>query len=137
MRFAAARRAEEDQVGAFFEPGVASGKRHDLGFRDHRHGVEVEAVEGLGRRQAGVVEMAGYAPARALGDLMLGQGDEEACGGPSLLVGARGEVGPDELDRRKAQLDQEQGEPGGVGRVGLHATALPSTSAMPTWASSS
>ena len=40
----------------------------------------------------------------ALGHLVLGQGRQEACGGPALLVGAGGEVGPDQLDGWQPQI---------------------------------
>src|ERR1700691_1450652 len=47
------RRAEHDQIGAFFKPAVTGGERHDLGLADDRDGLEVEAVEGLAGRQSG------------------------------------------------------------------------------------
>ena len=37
------------------------------------------------------------AAAGTLGQLVLGQGGQEASGGPALLVGALGEVGPDRV----------------------------------------
>ena len=76
-----------DQIGALFEPAVAGGERHQLRLADHRHGVEVEAVEGLTDWQPGFGEVALDATAAALGDLMLGQGGQEAGGGPAFLVG--------------------------------------------------
>ena len=45
MALAAAGRAEDQQVRAFVEPGVAGDQRHDLSLRQHGHGVEVEAIE--------------------------------------------------------------------------------------------
>ena len=51
-----------------------------------------KAVEGLAGRQARLGEVALDAAAGALGDLVLGQGGEEAGGGPALLVGALGEA---------------------------------------------
>ena len=90
------------------EPAVAGGERHDLGLGDHRHGVEVEAVERLARRQARFGEMALDAAAAALGDLVLGERGEEAGGGPALLVGLLGELGPDQLDGGQAQLGEEE-----------------------------
>ena len=102
MRLAAAGRAEHQEIGALVEPAVAGGERHDLSLADHRHGVEVEAVEGLAGRQSGLVEMTLDAPARAVGHLVFGERGEEARGGPAFLVGSRGEVGPDGLDGRQA-----------------------------------
>ena len=63
-----------------------------MGLGDHRHGVEVEAVEGLAGEQPGLGEMALDAAAVALGDLVFGEGGEEAGGGPALLVGPGGEA---------------------------------------------
>ena len=114
MALAAAGRAEHEQVVALLEPAVAGDERHDLGLGDHRHGVEVEGVEGLAGRQARFGEMALDAASAALGDLMLGQRCEEAGGGPALPVGALGEAGPDVLDRRQAQIAEQECEPGGV-----------------------
>ena len=49
-------------------------------------------------RQAGFGEMALDAAAIALGEFVLGDGGEEAGGGPAFLVGLLGEFGPYELD---------------------------------------
>jgi hypothetical protein len=58
------------------------------------------------------------AAAIALGDLVLGKGRQQARGRPTLLVGASGELRPDELDRRQAQIVENEAEPLGVdGRV--------------------
>jgi len=112
MAAAAAGRAEDEQVVALLEPAVAGDKRDDLGLRDHRHGVEVEGVEGLARRQAGLCEMALDAAAGALGDLVLCERGEEAGGGPDVL------------DRGQAQVAEQEGEAGGVDGIGRgHAEA--------------
>jgi hypothetical protein len=60
MAFSAAGRTEQKQVGALGQPAVAGRCGHDLGLGlgDHRHGFEVEGVEGLSRWQAGLREMA-------------------------------------------------------------------------------
>ena len=50
MALAAARRAEQQQVGAFLQPAVAGGDGQDLGLGGHRHGVELEGVECLSRQ---------------------------------------------------------------------------------------
>lgn len=122
--FAAAGRAEDKQVVALLQPGVAGDQRHDLGFGHHGHGVEVEGVEGLAGRQAGLGEVALDAAAGALGDLVFSQGGEEAGGGPALFVGAFGEGGPDMFDRGQAQIAQQQPDAGGVDRIGgAHADA--------------
>ena len=54
----------------------------------------------------------------AFGEFMLGDGGEEAGGRPTLLVGARGELGPDSLDGGQAQLVEHDPEAGGVDRGG-------------------
>ena len=109
MALAAAGRAEQQEVGALVEPAVAGGERHDLGLGDHRHGVEVEGVEGLAGRQPRFGEMALDAAAAALGDLVLGERRQEAGGRPALLVGSLGEVRPDQLDGGQAQLVEQPG----------------------------
>jgi len=84
----------------------------------------VVKAKGLAGRQAGFGEVALNAAPGALGDLVLGQGGEEAGGGPAFLVGAFGEARPDVLDRRQAQIAQQQAEPRGVDGIGCaHAAA--------------
>ena len=73
--------------------------------------------------------MALDAAAGALGELVLGQGGEEAGGGPALLVGALGEAGPDVLDRRQAQLAQQEAEAGLVDGIGRGHAGAPSAGA--------
>ena len=126
MALAPAGRAEQQQVGAAIEPAIAGDQRHDLGFRDRRHGLELEGVERLAGRQTGLGEVALDAASGALGDLVLGQGGEEAGGGPALLVGALGEAGPDGLDRGQAQVAEQEAEAGLVDGAG-RAHAAPSS----------
>jgi hypothetical protein len=61
--------------------------------RDHRHGVEGKGVDGLAGWEAGFEEMPLDAPAITLGDLVFGEGGEQARSRPGFLVGARGELG--------------------------------------------
>ena len=56
MTLAAAGRAEQQQIGALAQPAVASGERGHLRLGDHRHGLEVEVVEGLSGWQPQLVE---------------------------------------------------------------------------------
>src|SRR3546814_4145543 len=49
VALSSARRAEQDEIGALFQPSVARGHGRDLRPRDHRHGVEGEAVERFAR----------------------------------------------------------------------------------------
>ena len=87
MGFAAARSADQEQVGALVDPAVAGADRQaHVGLGDHRHGVEVEAVEGLAGQQLGLGEMAREAPAVPFGDLVLGERGQEACRRPAFLV---------------------------------------------------
>ena len=95
MRFAAAGPTEQQQIGALVDPAVAGADRHDMRLGDHRHGLEVEAVEGLARQQPGLDEMALDAAAVAFGDLVFGERGEEAGGGPAFLVRPLGESRPD------------------------------------------
>lgn len=125
MRLAAARRPEQDHIGAGFDPAVAGGERHDLGLADGGHGVEVEAVEGFSQRQARLVEMTLDAAAVAFGDLVIGEAGQEACGGPAFLVGTGCEVRPGELDGGKPQIVEGVAETGRIDRrcCGLHAAS--------------
>src|SRR5215210_3011518 len=116
------RGTEEEQVRARGEPGIASRDRHDLSLGDHRDGVEVEAVERLAGRQARLGEVALDPAPVAFGELVLGNGGQEAGGGPALLVGLLGELGPDRLDGRQTQFVQHHAEAGGIDGGGrLHA----------------
>src|ERR1700716_3298138 len=45
MALASAGWAEQQEIGTLFEPAIACGERHHLRFADHRHDLEVEAVE--------------------------------------------------------------------------------------------
>jgi hypothetical protein len=121
VALAAAGWAEQQQVGTLLEPGVAGGERHQAGLAEHRHDGEVEAVERLVGRQPGLGEMTLDATPGPLGDLELGQGGEEPSGGPSLLVGARGPVGPEAADGGQAELVQQHRQAGGVDLELAHA----------------
>ena len=76
--------------------------------------------------------MALDAAAAALGDLVLGQGGQEAGGGPAFLVGLAGETGPQAADGGQPQFRQDQLDPGGIAGIGGHKAP-----AWPTVASSS
>src|SRR6185437_9562822 len=122
VTLSAARRAEDDEIGALLEPAVAGGKRHELRLADHGNDVKVEGIEGLPDGQPGLGEVTFNAAATALGHLVLGERGEKAGGGPTLLVRLGGEIGPDELDGGKPQLGEEQLDPSGVDGIGgLHA----------------
>jgi hypothetical protein len=61
--------------------------------------------------------MALDAAAAAIGRFVLGERGEEACGGPALLVGLLGELGPHQLDARQVQLGQQQFDASGINLV--------------------
>ena len=86
-----------------------------MGLGERRHGGEVEAREGLAGGQLGLGEVALDAAPGAVGELDLGEGGEQARGGPALLVGAAGEVGPEAGDRGQPELGEHERQPGGVG----------------------
>ena len=125
MALAATGRSEQQQVGALGEPGVSRRHRHHLGLGDHRHGVEVEAVQGFARRQARLGQVTFDAAPVALGQFVFGDGGEEAGRRPSLLVGPLGEVGPHKLDGGQAQFAQHDAQAGCVDRGGGVHTASP------------
>ncbi len=134
MGFAAARRAEEDDVGTTFQPGIARDKGHDLGFGqrggsesrpgdgfpDVRDCVELEGVERLCGWQPGLGQVTLDPASAALGDFELGQSSQQPCCGPALLVRAPGWK-PDSMKMGQAwvipgrcQIGEQQAEPGGV-----------------------
>ena len=114
MALAAARRAEQKQIGAVVQPLVAGGQRHDLGLGDHRHGLEVEGIECLARQQAGFDQMAFDAAPVTLGEFVFGHGQQQAGSGPAFLVGAFGELRPDHLDGGQSQLVEQQPKLAGI-----------------------
>ena len=124
MAFAGAGRAEHEAVGALVEPAVAGGKCHDLGLCEHRHGLEVEGGEALSGEQPGLPEMAFDAPSVAFGELVFGEGCEEAGGRPALGIGALGEALPELVDRRQAEIGEHQGELDGIDLVGIGCRAV-------------
>ena len=129
VALAAAGRAEQEQIGALAEPAVAGGERHDLRLGDHRHGLEVEAVEGLSGGQPRLDEMALDATATAFGDLVLGDGGEEAGRRPAFLVGLLGKLRPQHLDGGQPQFVEQQIEARGVDGVGRAHAASPISAA--------
>jgi hypothetical protein len=42
MALAGAGRAEQQEIGALFEPAIACGERHHLRLADHGHDLEVD-----------------------------------------------------------------------------------------------
>ena len=94
MALAGAGRAEQQEIGALLEPAIAGGERHDMRLADHRHGLEVEAVECLAGRQPGLGEVALDASPGAIGDFVLGEGGQEARRRPAFLIGPLGEAWP-------------------------------------------
>ena len=108
MGFAPAGRAEQDQVGACLQPAVSGDKRYDTGFGNGWNGVEVEAGQGLARRQAGFGEVALDPPLPAFSDLVFGEGCKQPRGGPAFLVGPFSEAGPEVLDGWQAQFIEQE-----------------------------
>src|ERR1700741_409150 len=102
MALAAARWTEEQDIGAFLQPGVAGRQRHHLRFRDHWHGLEVEGGERLAGGQPRLEEMPLEAAAAAISHLVLGEHREEAGRRPTFLIGLLGELGPHQSDARQA-----------------------------------
>ena len=123
-----AGRAEQQKIGALFQPAIARGERHDLRLADHRHRLELEVLQGFADRQSGFGEMALDAAAAAIGDLVLGERSEEASRGPAFLVGLLGELGPHQFNGGEPQVSEEELDArdfDGIDR--LHATPPSST----------
>ena len=115
MALAAAGRPEQEQVGALGEPGVAGGEGHDLRLGDHRHGVEVEGVEGLAGRQAASARWRSMRRRSRSASSCSAIGGEEAGGGPALLIGAvRRSCGQTSLMAGRRSSLQHDPEAGGV-----------------------
>src|SRR5260370_38028264 len=106
MALAAARRAEEQDIGAFLQPGIAGCQRHHLRFRDHWHDLEVEGGERLAGGQPRLGEMPLEAAAATVGPLVLGEYREEAGRGPNFLIGLLGALGPHQPYAPAARLNQ-------------------------------
>jgi hypothetical protein len=108
MRFSTAGRTEQDQVGTGLQPAVCGDEGHDPGFGNGRHRVEVEAGQGLARRQACFGEVTFDPPLPAFSDLMFCEGREQPRGGPAFLVGPFGNGGPEVLDGRQAKFIEQK-----------------------------
>ena len=138
MALAAAGRAKEQDIGALIKPAVAGGERHDLRFADHGHGVEVEGVEGLARRQSRAGKMPLDAAPAAVGYLVFGECSQEAGRRPALLVRTRREGGPHQLDGGQAQLAQQEFDAGSFdGVVARHAAPSRPEAGSTTWTAAS
>src|SRR3546814_8657535 len=61
------------------------------------------------------------------GHFMLGKCSEQSGGGPALLVGTFGKLGPDHLDGRKPQLVEDEAQALGIDVMGLGHAASPSS----------
>ena len=74
------------------------------------------------------------APSAALGELVLDECGEEAGSGPALGVGPLGEVLPELVDRRQAEIGEHRGELDCVDLVGVgrNVVALVGHAASPT-----
>ena len=95
------------KLAPLFSQASPSGECHNLGFADHRDGLEVESVESFAGRQPGFGEMAFEAAAAALGNLMFGQCCKEASGRPAFLVGLSGKRSPDQFYGGQPQLSEK------------------------------
>ena len=123
MALARAGRAEQQEIGALFEPAIACGQRHHLCLADHGHDLEVEAGEGFTHGQPCFSKVTLDTAATAIGDLVLGERGKEASCRPAFLVGLLGELGPHQLDGGQAQVGEQQLDTRRVDRTGrFHAT---------------
>lgn len=95
MGLSGAALPDDQDVGAWLDPGVAGGERHDVGFADRGRDDEVEGLERLAGSKAGLRHMTGDAPGRALGEFVLTQDGEEARRATAFLVGGRAQFLPE------------------------------------------
>ena len=121
MGFADPRRAEDQDVGPLLEPGVAAGKRHDVGLGKHRHLGEREAGERLGEVELGLVPMALDAPLVALGEFVLGKAPRKRdAGHPSLSARSANSGHKRPIVGRRSSVRHQRGARR-LGRGGVHA----------------
>jgi len=122
MALAGAGWAEQEQIGAVFEPAVAGGERHHLRLADHRDGREVEGRECLADWETRFGEMALDAATAALRHLVLGERGEEPLGAVALQMDGEitGEVvhALDEQARSPGQHENAGGHLQSHGRQG-------------------
>jgi hypothetical protein len=107
-------------MAARLEPTVALGEGQEPRLAHHRHGSEVEAVEGLAGRQAGGLGMPHDATLLALGHLVLGERGEEPGGGPAFGIGGLGDAGPEPAEGGQAELVQQHRRARGVDGDAAH-----------------
>ena len=124
MRFATAGSADEQQIGALVDPAVAGADRQDTRLGEHRHEIEVEAVQRLAGQELRLREVTREATAVAFRDLVLGKRGEEACGGPAFLVRPVGQCWPILLDCGQAKIVEHQCQAGVVDVLGHAATRI-------------
>ena len=108
MGFARARVADGDEVGAGLDP-IPCRQGLDPGPGHPGQGLEVEGGHGLSTGQLGLLEVAVDAACIALGQFELGQGGEEARGGPTLCICAFGQHLPMALEAGQAQRVEHGG----------------------------
>src|SRR5215469_15341648 len=106
--------AEDQDIAALLDPGVAFGQRHHMGFADGENGAEVEGGESFTVRQTGFGHMASDTPGGAFGQLVVAHRGEETGTAPALAIGAGAKLLPDAADRRQAQSVQHHRQLGGV-----------------------
>jgi hypothetical protein len=124
VAFPAPWRAKQEHVCALAEPCITSGYGHHLRLGDHRHGVKVEAVQCLSVRQSSLGEMTLDPPSATLGNLVFKDGGQEPRRQGRVACGAGGEVCPEELDGRQAQLVEQESDPPDIDGLGrLHAAS--------------
>ena len=123
MALAHARRAEQQHVGTAFQPLMSFGQRRYLRLGHAGHRRELEVRQPLVRAQARFGAVAGDAPRRALGHLVLEQGFEQSVSGPTFVVGLRTQVSDQTLDRGQPQFGEHQPQTPSCGhRCAAHRT---------------
>ena len=138
MGLAGAGRANEQQVGAFVEPAVAGAEGHHVRLGEGRHDGKVEVVEGLAARQPSFAKAALEAAPGTVRDFVLGQGGQQAGGGPAFAVGLGGELGPQRLDGGQAQFAEHQVERRSIdGGRSTHAAPAGGVASSSGWSSRS
>ena len=83
---------DQDQIGSFLQPAISGTQGRDVGFGDHRHGIEVEVLQRLAGEQLRLAQVSLDATPITLGDFVLCQCHQQPGRRPAFLVRALGEL---------------------------------------------
>ncbi|SOY74876.1 hypothetical protein CBM2586_P20002 [Cupriavidus phytorum] len=109
-----ARRAEDQHIGTFLQPGITARQCHHVRLGDHGHSTEVEGSQRLGWIQAGFGSVSFDTPLGPFGQFVFEQGAKQPGCLPAFLVGALCELWPEPANGGQAQFVEHQRQAGGI-----------------------